>query len=198
MSDFWSRRRAAVEAETAAEANARDAALEAERQAALEARSDAELLDELDLRDPDEMETPEEVQALLRAALPQRLKTRALRRLWRLNPVLANVDGLVDYGEDFTDAATVVENMQTAYQVGRGMLKTLMEDEPPGPATPDPVEMSEAISDNREQPLDDEAPVAQATEVAPPGETASVPLAPEDRELPAPRRRMRFRYDTIT
>jgi len=27
---------------------------------------------------------------------------------------------LVDYGEDFTDAATVVENMQTIYKVGKG------------------------------------------------------------------------------
>ena len=43
----------------------------------------------------------------------------ALRRLWKVNPVLANVDGLVEYGEDFTDSATVVENLQTTYQVGK-------------------------------------------------------------------------------
>jgi hypothetical protein len=30
------------------------------------------------------------------------------------------LDGLIDYGDDFTDAGTVVANMQTAYQVGRG------------------------------------------------------------------------------
>jgi hypothetical protein len=34
---------------------------------------------------------------------------------------------LVDYGEDFTDSAMVVENMQTAYQVGKGMLKHVQE-----------------------------------------------------------------------
>jgi len=46
----------------------------------------------------------------------------ALRRLWRSNPILANVDGLVDYDDDFTDAATVIEGLKSVYQVGRGML----------------------------------------------------------------------------
>ncbi len=126
-SDFWSRRRAAVEAE--AETEVRDA--EADARAAvderLEARPDAEFLAELDLPEPEDMDSPEQVQSLLKAAVPQRLKTRALRRLWRLNPVLANVDGLVDYGGDFTDAALVVENMQTIYQVGKGMFDKAVE-----------------------------------------------------------------------
>lgn len=52
--------------------------------------------------------------------VPARLRNRALRKLWVSNPVLANLDGLVDYGEDFTDAAMVVENMATAYRVGSG------------------------------------------------------------------------------
>ena len=121
--DFWSRRRAGVAAEAEAETRARDARTAAERQAEADARDDAEVLAELDLPAPEDMESPEQVQKLLRAAAPQRLKTRALRKLWRLNPVLANVDGLVDYGQDFTDASTVVENLQTAYQVGRGMLR---------------------------------------------------------------------------
>lgn len=47
----------------------------------------------------------------------------ALRKLWRSNPLLANVDGLVDYDDDFTDAATVVEGMKTAYRIGRGMAR---------------------------------------------------------------------------
>ena len=52
--------------------------------------------------------------------VPEAIRRQALRQLWRSDPVLANVDGLVDYGEDFTDAATVVENLQTAYRVGKG------------------------------------------------------------------------------
>src|SRR3546814_2526022 len=46
----------------------------------------------------------------------------ALQRLWRLDPVFANLDGLLEYGEDYTDAATVVENLKTAYRVGRGFM----------------------------------------------------------------------------
>jgi hypothetical protein len=34
--------------------------------------------------------------------------------------VLANIDGLDEYCEDYTDAAMVVENLQTIYQVGKG------------------------------------------------------------------------------
>ncbi|MGR3502593.1 DUF3306 domain-containing protein [Pseudaestuariivita sp.] len=116
---FWERRKAAVAAEEAAVvAEAKAAELEA-----IEAeKSDEELLEELGLPDPDTLEDEGDFKAFMGDAVPQRLKTRALRKLWRLNPVLANVDGLVDYGEDFTDAATVVENLQTAYQVGKGML----------------------------------------------------------------------------
>lgn len=121
--NFWSRRRAAVAAEEAAQEAALEAAEAARAESELEEKSDEELLAERNLPDPDTLETPEQVRAFLGEALPQRLKTRALRRLWRLNPVLANLDGLLDYGEDFTDRAMVLENMQTAYQVGKGMLK---------------------------------------------------------------------------
>lgn len=119
--DFWSRRRAAVEAEAATEARAVAEVEVAEREAALADRDEAELLAELDLPDPDTLGAGDDFKAFLTDAVPARLKTRALRRLWLTNPVLANVDGLLDYGEDFTDAAMAVENIQTAYQVGKGM-----------------------------------------------------------------------------
>lgn len=120
MSDFWARRKAAVAAE--AHFDEREA-----QQAEVEAReadkTDAELLAEHDLPEPETLTAEDDFRPFLGEAIPQRLKTRALRCLWRVNPVLANLDGLLDYGEDFTDAATVVENLQTAYQVGRGMTR---------------------------------------------------------------------------
>jgi len=119
--DFWSRRRAAVEAEEAQEARALKEAEAQALDAELAERSDADLLAELDLPDPDTLGPGDDFKAFLTEAVPARLKTRALRRLWVTNPVLANVDGLIDYGEDFTDAAMAVENIQTAYQVGKGM-----------------------------------------------------------------------------
>lgn len=55
---------------------------------------------------------------------------------------------LVDYGEDFTDAAMAVENIQTAYQVGKGMLKHVEEmarqaEERANPKAPDVLEEEE-------------------------------------------------------
>lgn len=102
-------------------ASAQVPAPEAEAQEAAP-RSDAEILSELGLKDPDTMVAGDDFAAFLKERVPLHLRQRALRRLWRTNPVLANLDGLVDHGEDFSNAATVQEGMQTAYQVGRGMM----------------------------------------------------------------------------
>ena len=107
------------------EAEAEAARVEAEiveREASAADRTDEDVLEELGLPDPETLEAGDDFKGFMSSAVPERLKQRALRRLWRLNPVLANVDGLVDYGEDFTDAATVIEGLQTTYQVGKGML----------------------------------------------------------------------------
>lgn len=84
--------------------------------------TDDELLERLGLPDPDSLEKGDDFSAFMGSAIPARIRNRALRKLWLTNPVLANLDELVDYGEDFTDAAMVIENLQTAYQVGRGFM----------------------------------------------------------------------------
>ncbi|UWR91612.1 DUF3306 domain-containing protein [Phaeobacter inhibens] len=119
--NFWSQRRAKVAAEQQAEAVEIAAAARAAEEQALEEKSDAEILEELNLPDPDQMQQGDDFSVFLKETIPARLRTRALRRLWISNPVLANVDGLLDYGEDFSDSAMVIENLQTAYQVGKGM-----------------------------------------------------------------------------
>ena len=118
---FWDRRRAAVEAEAQAEARATADADLAAREAELAEVDDAEILASLGLPDPETLGPGDDFKAFLTDVVPARIKTRALRRLWITNPVLANVDGLLDYGDDFTDAAMAVEHIQTAYQVGKGM-----------------------------------------------------------------------------
>ena len=60
-------------------------------------------------------------------AVPTRLRNRALRKLWLSNPALANLDALLDYGEDFTINADAVEVIQTTYQVGKGLLAHVQE-----------------------------------------------------------------------
>lgn len=127
MSGFWQKRRAAVVAEAEAEAQAAEArALEAQ-EAALAERSDDELLAEFDLPVPEDLVSGEQLRAFLKAQLPQRLKTRALRSFWKTNPVLACLDGLNDYNDDYTAAATAGKPVNTIYQVGRGMVAKVEE-----------------------------------------------------------------------
>ena len=92
-------------------------------------RTDEEILEELGLPNPDDLKPGDDIKGFMKAAVPDRLRRVALRQLWRSNPVLANVDGLIDYGEDFTDSATVIENMQTLYQVGKGMWSEIVEED---------------------------------------------------------------------
>lgn len=54
--------------------------------------------------------------------VPDALRRRALRQLWRSDPVLANLDGLCDYDDDFTDAALAVKVLQTTHRIGQGYL----------------------------------------------------------------------------
>ncbi|NDW43622.1 DUF3306 domain-containing protein [Ruegeria sp. PrR005] len=198
--DFWTRRRAAVVAEEHAEAAAQSAEARAQAQAALEQESDDEILERLELPDPDTLQPGDDVARFMSDLVPDRLRRRALRRLWRLNPVLANVDGLVDYGEDYTDAALVVENLQTAYQVGKGMLAHIeaLAAQANGEEDPEEEDLPAAAPDKVE-----EVPLALAETSPPEMEAASaadadnevVPLRdPEAPALPAPRR-MRFSFE---
>lgn len=129
QADFWSARKAKVNAEQAEEAKALSdkADIDFENQQA--EKTDQELLAEHNLPDPNDLQAGDDVSGFMAKTIPDRLRQRALRQLWRLNPVLANVDGLVDYGEDFTDAATVVENLASTYQVGKGMLAHIRHEE---------------------------------------------------------------------
>lgn len=85
--------------------------------------TDEDILEELGLPDPDTLEAGDDFKGFMKRAVPTRIRNRALRKLWLSNPVLANVDMLVDYGEDFTDAATVFPDMKTAYEVGKGIAR---------------------------------------------------------------------------
>lgn len=189
-SDFWSRRRAAVAEEASAEQAVLDAEHAAQAEAELAEQDDETLLASLELSPPEELKSAEQVRHFLTHALPQRLKTRALRRLWRLNPTLANLDGLLEYGEDYTDSATVIENLQTAYQVGKGMLAHLEQ------------LAAEAEADETEEDQVEDAPTLVEDEPEPPlAETevavAAAPLPPEPQDdfVPAPRaRRMTFTF----
>jgi len=58
----------------------------------------------------------------LRDGVPEFMKRRALRLLWRLNPFFNVRDGLNDYDEDFNLVHKIIDEMTGAYKVGRGHL----------------------------------------------------------------------------
>ncbi len=72
------------------------------------------------LPDPDKLEHGADFKPFLRPGIPEALRQRALRRLWRVNPAIGFLDGMNDYDLDYTDAATVVENLKTAYDAVKG------------------------------------------------------------------------------
>jgi len=163
-------------------------------------RPDEEVLEELGLPDPDTMKPGDNFAAFMSKAVPTRLRNRALRKLWISDPVLANLDELLDYGEDFSDAATVIENMQTAYQVGKGYVDKLAElSEEDAGSTEEPVE--EPVEEPPEEPVETsegtgadevgstDSPEQVALETAP--EETFDSAVPEEK-IP-PRQRMRFR-----
>lgn len=84
--------------------------------------------------DPDDLPpveslTPEsDFTVFLREGVPPALKKAALAKLWRSDPVLANLDGLNDYDEDFTGAAAK-SVVATAYKVGKGFARKITESE---------------------------------------------------------------------
>ncbi len=56
----------------------------------------------------------------LQDGVPEALRRQALRKLWRSNPVLANLDGLNDYDEDYNISEPLVKVLKTVYEAGKG------------------------------------------------------------------------------
>jgi len=170
----WANRKAAVQAEADSLVQAKEKALIAEQHAALADKAEADVLAELDLPNPDEMQAGDDFSAFMKSTVPDALRNRALRNLWRSNPALANVDMLVDYGEDFTGKNDPIGLVKTIYRVGKGML-------------PDEEE-----STDLKEPVSPETPEAELeeTEVI---KAAPLP-APEPAPALASRRRMRFDF----
>ena len=189
--DFWTRRKAGVREEEQAVARAREAQDRAAREAEFDGKSDVAICEDLGLPDPDALSPGDDFAAFMAKAVPERIRRRALRRLWLSNPALANLDGLLEYGEDYTDSATVIESLQTAYQVGKGMVARAGE----------MVRGMEPV--DADVPADGTGDVIATTEPESPAQ-AMVAAEPVDRmppdapeaeiAAPPPRRRMRFTF----
>jgi hypothetical protein len=192
----WSRRRAAVAAEEAALKREADDAVVAEQQAELAEKTDAEILEELGLPDPDALVLGDNVKAFMVKTVPQHLRKRALRSLWRSNPVLACVDGLNDYDDDYLTGSTGQGPIKTGYQVGKGMLAHLleMERQAAAPAGEAALVVDDDDAEDDEAVLVAEDEVIVATEAAP-VEYTHVEEAEEIEQTAPTRRRMQFHIE---
>lgn len=183
----WSRRKRAVAAADAPTpvADLPEEPLDEDTYAAPE--DEAALLERLGLPVPELMGKGDDFSGFLKSGVPEFLRRRALRVLWRSNPVLANLDGLNDYDDDFTSPELTKKILATGYKVGRGFLREVLADEDSSP-TIEPAnsdeDLVEVIAGDNNIPKDLE-PVATPAD--------QEPQEAEVEELPEPRpRRMRF------
>lgn len=146
----------------------------------------------------------------LKPGVPADLRGRALRKLWRSNPLLANLDGLNDYDEDFTTPRGAAQTaIKTAWRVGQGFLEET-EVQRPGAKTEaaapetEPAETEPADSQARPEAStslrapDDSAPSSPETEDAPQEDqpaAEATEAALEESEAPPRRVGIRARLD---
>lgn len=83
---------------------------------------EAALLERLQLPVPESMKIGDDFSVFMKSGVPGFLRKRALRVLWRSNPVLANLDGLNDYDADFNSPELTKKIIATGYKIGRGFL----------------------------------------------------------------------------
>ena len=168
-----------------------------------EALSESEVLEKYDLPDPDKIELGMDITGFMQKEIPEMLRRRALRSLWRSNPVLAVLGGLNDYDEDYSNAATAMKGYQTIYKVGQGMVDRSKKAEqaledldeaaviPPDSMTRDvkPPESRAALNAPPPAPAE---PVLEAPESEPATEIQEDSSEDETPSAPVYRPRMRF------
>lgn len=119
----WSKRKMAVARGEDLEAEATPSSsdpeeISAERQAELLANREA-----AEAVDLDELTDGSDFSVFFKDGVPELLKRQAMAILWRSNPVFANVDGLVDYDDDFANPDLIMKTFKSAYQIGQGYLQ---------------------------------------------------------------------------
>lgn len=79
------------------------------------------MLTEADLPPIDGLTAQSDYTVFLKANVPAGLRKAALRKLWVSDPVLANLDRLNDYDDDYTIVTSMTMD-DTIYKIGRGFL----------------------------------------------------------------------------
>ena len=136
---------------------------ETEKDSEIEAEpgSEAETAPEIapeDLPDVDSLGKDSDYTPFMQTGVPEWLRRKALRKLWLSDPLLANLDGLNDYDDDYSAIGMVAQEIVSRYKPGRGYLddkeaEASAEDAP----KEDSKEDIENISDAEEEPESDAA-----------------------------------------
>jgi hypothetical protein len=193
----WSQRKREAEEAAAHEAvppQDGDEALPAAPPAAAgAAEDDAGGIDLRDLPDIDSLHAGSDFTVFMRSGIPRALKQRALRRLWQVDPAFNVICPLDDYNLDYTDAATVVPNLKTLYQVGRGMVLPGEDAEETAGVEAAPVlqkpatEGATPLAENAAVPEAEAAPEGEEAEEAEADPAAAAPTARSSGAAPAVR-----------
>ena len=158
-----------------------------------EALPEHELLEKYGLPDPENIELGTDITGFMRKEIPEFLRRKALRGLWKSNPVLAVLDGLNDYDEDYTLASTAGQTVKTLYKVGEGLVDKakkaadVVDDQSEKQAV---SSLAGPDSTTAEEPDSEDSP--ELEDMATPTELPEQQLAQEE---PEPRFRPRMRFD---
>ena len=86
----------------------------------------------------------------LKEGVPSLLKRAALRKLWKSDPTLANLDGLNDYDEDFVKMG-IGKVVKTAYTISQKFIETKEELTPKEPKETDTAPTEEASDESNQE-----------------------------------------------
>ncbi|MCR9188362.1 MAG: DUF3306 domain-containing protein [Alteromonadaceae bacterium] len=165
-----------------------------------EALPEHELLEKYGLPDPENIELGTDITGFMRKEIPEFLRRKALRGLWKSNPVLAVLDGLNDYDEDYTLASTAGQTVKTLYKVGEGLVDKakkaadVVDDQSEKQAV---SSLAGPDSTTAEEPDSEDSPELEdmATPTELPGQQLAQEEATYSEEEPEPRFRPRMRFD---
>ncbi len=121
---------------------------------------DPELAEKIAGIDIDTLTYEDDFSIFMNQKVPEFIRRKALSKLWLSNPVLANIDGLNDYDEDFTAVGSLVETLQSA--LSKDDADAVTGDDATGQSAGEPAQVAadepaiESIDEVREGPPDDD------------------------------------------
>lgn len=102
-----------------------------------------------DLPDIESLTAGSDFTAFMKDGVPADLRRLALRKLWASDPMFNVIDEMIEYGEDYTDAATVVAGLKSAWEAGRGYADKTLENSRDEATAPEDTKEPEVSADQQ-------------------------------------------------